>query len=515
MDNAVQIKDFSLRQWFRYHFIEKKLDTRFGYIFFTVIGLPMAYGIVAFDLNTGPVVVVVAAAFLLFIGLMKSSFFGFYFLIAFSSLTITIDRLVTLPVPAGNAIELITYLSLLSLVLKHELKKNIDGRFWTNPITISLYFIFAYYIVELFNPEMLSPMGWFSFFRKQVSYFIFYYICYCMLDSRARIIYFVRFMIVLSSILALYACKQQWFGYAGFELRWIGTGNGYTLLFQGGMLRKFSVFSDPATSGILFAGISLLTVILLYRSNNKKEKYWLGLALFLNLLGYSYSGTRTATLMLFCGLLLYCISTIYERRTIIFMLYSALIFTVLMVVPYQTAITNRIRSTFEGTKDASAAIRDYNRHQVQPYIQAHPMGGGIFTSGGEGNKYNAGHYIEYLQADSGYLKTLAEQGPIGLVLLLISYFVIMRLGYYRFYRSRDPEIRTYYIGLLIMMFTLLVAQYAQMAISQYPVVLYFYAILAIFIKLADFDKPEETVQTNFVKPADLDNPGETVQTNQT
>jgi O-antigen ligase len=143
------------------------------------------------------------------------------------------------------------------------------------------------------------------------------------------------------------------------------------------------------------------------------------------------------------------------------------------------------------------------------------MGGGIFTSGGEGNKYNAGHYIEYLQADSGYLKTLAEQGPIGLVLLLISYFVIMRLGYYRFYRSRDPEIRTYYIGLLIMMFTLLVAQYAQMAISQYPVVLYFYAILAIFIKLADFDKPEETVQTNFVKPVDLDNPGETLQTNQT
>jgi putative inorganic carbon (HCO3(-)) transporter len=514
MGITVQIKDSSLGQWLRYHFLEKKLDTRFGYIFFTVIGLLMAYGIVAFDLKTGPVVLVVAAAFLLFVGLMKSSFFGFYFLIAFSCLTITIDRLVTLPIQAGNAIEIITYLCLFSLVLKHELKKNIDGRFWTNPITISLFLLFAYYIVELFNPEMFSPVGWISFFRKQFSYFIFYYICYCMLDSRARIIYFVRFIIVLSSVLALYACKQQWFGYAGFELRWIGTGNGYTLLFQGGMLRKFSVFSDPATSGILFAGISLLTVILLFRSNHKKEKYWLGVALVVNLLGYSYSGTRTATLMLFAGILMYCISTIYERRTMIFMLYSALIFTLLMVMPYQNAITNRIRSTFEGTKDASAAIRDYNRHQVQPYIQEHPMGGGIFTSGGEGNKYNAGHYLEYLQADSGYLKTLAEQGPIGLVLLLISYFIIMRFGYHRFYRARDPEIRTYYIGLLIMMFTLLVAQYAQMAISQYPIVLYFYAFLAIFIKLADFDKPGESVQTDIIKPADFDKSGETVQTNQ-
>ena len=83
----------------------------------------------------------------------------------------------------------------------------------------------------------------------------------------------------------------------------------------------------------------------------------------------------------------------------------------LMVMPYQNAITYRIRSTFEGTKDASAAIRDYDRHEVQPYIQAHPMGGGIFTSGGEGNKYNKGHYLEYLQADSGYLKTLGGAGP--------------------------------------------------------------------------------------------------------
>jgi hypothetical protein len=302
MANTVHIKDSSLRQWLHYHFLEKKLNTRFGYIFFAVIGLLMAYGIVALDLKTGPVVLVVAAAFLLIIGLMKSSFFGFYFLIAFSSLTITIDRMVELPLPAGNAIELITYLSLLSLVLKFELKKNMDGRFWTNPITICLYILFAYYILELFNPEMLSPVGWFSFFRKQLSYFIFYYICYCMLDSRTRIIYFVRFMIARSTVLALYACKQQWFGYAGFELRWIGTGNGYTLLFQGGMLRKFSVFSDPATSGILFAAISILSVILLFRSNNKKEKYWLGAALFINLLGYSYSGTRTATLMLFAGI---------------------------------------------------------------------------------------------------------------------------------------------------------------------------------------------------------------------
>jgi putative inorganic carbon (hco3(-)) transporter len=495
MGETVQIKHGSVGRWLRYQFLGKKLNTPFGYLFLTVVALSLAYGVVAVDKFTGPIVLSVVAGFLLSIMIFQNPYFGFYFLIAFSSITVTIDRIIELPLPSGTLIEIYTYLLLLAVLLKFELKKNIDLRFWTNPITLGLYLLFAYYIVELFNPEMLSPLGWFSFFRKQLSYFIFYYLCYCLLDSRERIVYFVRFLIALSTLLALYACKQQWFGYAGFELRWIGTGNGYTLLSQAGMLRKFSVFSDPATSGILFAAVSMLCVILLFRSGEKKEKKWLGLALAFNVLGYSYSGTRTATLMIIAGILLYCLSTIFEKRTLIFLLYSLIVFTLLMVMPYQNAITNRIRSTFEGTRDASAAIRDYDRHEVQPYIQAHPIGGGIFTSGGEGNKYNKGHYLELLQADSGYLKTLAEQGAIGLALLLIFYFIMMRHGYYRFFRSADQQIRTYYIGLLVMLFTLLVAQYAQMAISQYPAVLYFYGALVILIKLADFDKPGQPVQT--------------------
>ena len=92
------------------------------------------------------------------------------------------------------------------------------------------------------------------------------------------------------------------------------------------------------------------------------------------------------------------------------------------------------------------------------------------------------------------MKTLAEQGPIGLSLLLIFYFIIMRQGFYNFFRAGNSEIRTYYIALLVMIFTLLVAQYAQMAISQYPVVLYFYGALVIFIKLADFDKSGQPTQ---------------------
>jgi len=493
MNRVVYTNRSPLRQWLRYHFLEKKLNTYFGYFFLLLIGILMTYGVAVIDIKIGLVTVFFITGLLLLVLIIKHPYFGFYFLIVFASLTVTIDRLVNLPVPSGMLIEVFNYFAFLSVLLNYNLKKNINLRFWTNPISIGQYILFAYYLIELFNPEMISQLGWFSFFRKQISYFVFYYMCYCLLDSKEKIIYFVRFMICFTSILALYACKQQWFGYAAFEMRYIGT-DGISLLLQAGLLRKFSVFSDPSTSGILFASIAMLCIILYIRTTNKKEKIWLAIAAVTNLLGYSFSGTRTATLMILMGIILYCISTLYEKRTIIFMVVCAGFIFSLFVLPFQTPVTYRIKSTFEGTKDASASLRDFDRNQVQPYIQAHPLGGGIFTCGFEGPKYSKGHYLEYLQPDSGYMKTLAEQGEIGLAILLIFYFIVMRHGFHFFFRVKDPEIQNYYIGLLAMMFTLLVAQYSQMAIYQYPVTLYFYATLIIFIKLADFDKAVDPVK---------------------
>ncbi|MFI5194889.1 MAG: O-antigen ligase family protein [Chitinophagales bacterium] len=493
MLNRTDHTGFSGRGWLPYHLLEKKLNTPLGWVLLGLAGLFMTYGVVFVDITIGPVVVASATALLILILILKFPYFGFYFLIAYSSVTTTIDRLIPTSLSSGFFVEIIIYLVFFSVVLRRELNKNIDRRFWSNAITLGVFILFGYYLIQLFNPAMLGTLGWLSFFSRQLSYFVFYYICYCLLDSRSRIIYFVRFMITLSTLLALYACKQQWFGYAGFELRWIGTGGGLALLLQAGMLRKFSVFSDPATSGILFASMSILCIILFVRTDQKKDRIWLGVAGVFNLLAYSYAGTRTATLMIVAGIALYCLSTLYEKRTALFMLFSILSLVALLFMPYQNAITNRIKSTFQGTRDESAAVRDFNRHQVQPYIQDHPIGGGVYTCGFEGPKYNHGHYLEFLQPDSGYMKTVAEQGAVGLALLLIFYFTIMAYGFRRFFRMKDLQIQNYYIALLIMVFTLMVAQYGQMAITQCPVILFFHASMIIFIKLADFDKPAQTI----------------------
>jgi hypothetical protein len=479
-----------IRSTLWYHFIEKKMNTWLGYLIMTIIGVWIAYVCTLLDYRLGPTFVAIAVSVMLVISFIKYPYFGFYFTIAYSSIVVTLARLSDLP--WGIFIDLMIALVLLGTILKYDLTREIDKNFWTNPASISLYILFGYYVIEFFNPAMYSQLGWLSFFRKQITYFIFYFIAYCLLNSKERFYYFLYFIIGLNTLLAVYCCKQQWFGYANFEMQAIMRGGalGYQLLFQGGFLRKFSTFSDPATSGILFAATAIQCIILFVRDANKKRKIWWFIASVFNILGYSYSGTRTATMMVMAGILFYAIATLYEMRTMKFLAVCIIIIYGLMMAPNQNVVTARIKTTFDGTTDASAATRDYDRHQIQPYLFEHPLGGGIFTSGAEGPKYNHGHPLELFQPDSGYAKMMAEQGAIGLALLLISYLLIMRQGIKNFYKVRDPEIQNHYIALLAMVFSVLVGQYGQMAISQYPLLLYYHAFLVVFYKLKFYDSPE-------------------------
>ncbi|MGB8190664.1 MAG: hypothetical protein WCF67_02040, partial [Chitinophagaceae bacterium] len=149
-----------------------------------------------------------------------------------------------------------------------------------------------------------------------------------------------------------------------------------------------------------------------------------------------------------------------------------------------------IRSTFEGSKDPSAAFRDMNRARIQPYIYSHPIGGGINTCIPEGLIYSPGHYLASFPSDSGYLKIAVEQGWIGLALALTFYYLILRTGIKGFYRARAPEIRMWYIALLAYVFCLMIGQFSQIVIGQYPTIFLYYAAIVIFIKLINYEKPK-------------------------
>ena len=86
------------------------------------------------------------------------------------------------------------------------------------------------------------------------------------------------------------------------------------------------------------------------------------------------------------------------------------------------------------------------------------------------------------------MKTFAEQGWIGLAILLICYYLFLRLGIKNYFRLQNPEVQNHAIALVVMIFSLMVGQYSQIAIGVDPETFYFLGTLVIFIKLPDYDK---------------------------
>ncbi|MFI5152408.1 MAG: O-antigen ligase family protein [Chitinophagales bacterium] len=487
----------SVKKWLKYHFLERKLKTIFGYLTITLVALYVTSAIALVNVSMGPALVAIFGVILFIVVVLKYPSFGLYFGFVYSSIIATLNRYFD-PVSFFGYLEFPLYLLIfMSIMLKYEYKKELDKKFLTAPPTLGLYLLFFWWILEGFNPSMFSRMGWLSYFRNHIFIIIFYIICYCLLNSKARIIFFVYFFIGLSTCLALYACKQEWLGFFEFEARTIRNNpTAQALLFQGGIIRKFSTFSDPAASGICFAAAALQATILAWRDNGK-ARIWLFIAIVINLLGYSYSGTRTATLIIAGGIAFYMIATFYEKRTLSFVGLIVVLYLCLSIFNSQNPVVARIKTAFDGSKDASASLRDFNRHNIQPYVLAHPMGGGVFTSGAEGPKYNPGHFLEKFQPDSGYAKTMAEEGTIGLAILLFFYLMVTREGIKNFYRARDPEIQNHYIASLVMFFSLLIAQYAQLSVSQNPMLIYFYGNMVIFTKLIKYDT--KAVQLQYLR----------------
>lgn len=480
-----------VQDWAKYNFVTRKLNTGFGLLLFFVASVAISYLAVLVNMKLAVVAVGALAGVLMMVLCLLYPLFGFYF-------TFFISIFISLPakmidsaeaIPTGLIPEYFSYITLVGVITKQEYRKEISRKFWMHGITIWMLVLLGYYLLEFFNPAMLGKLGWFNFIRKQGSLFAFFYISYCVINSRRVVKQVTNFWVFISVIEGLYACKQQWFGLFSFETRWLMADPlRIDLFINWGFTRKFGLLSDPASSGILYAACGSYLLILALRETQTWRRFWLAVAAVINLLASSYSGTRTATMMIVLSIVFYGIYTLYERRTLLFMTLCAVLLTGILVAPiYDNVIINRIRSTFEPSNDNSALIRDHNRKNVQPYIYRHPIGGGIYTCGPMGLIYNPGHYLSHVPPDSGYMQILMDQGFIGLLLTLIFYFTILRTGTRFFYRVKDPEIKTLYMANMVFLFSIMVAQISQMATMMYPLVLYLYTAFALLLKMQYFD----------------------------
>ncbi|RYD75207.1 MAG: O-antigen ligase domain-containing protein, partial [Sphingobacteriales bacterium] len=417
---------------------------------------------------------------------------GYYLVLLVAFFSSYPQRVIQKDLPISTFVEVLVLFLFLGTMWKSKGDENSRGNLLKSGITIFVIINALYYLVELFNPNN-TITGWLFSGKRYAVYLLYFVISYQLINTRERFRYFLKFWIVMSFIAALYGCWQQWVGFMPFEIAYLKNDpHEYGLLFQGGVVRKFSFLDGVVTFSILTGSMAVLCTILAITEKNKKRQKQLALVAFILYLGMSYSGTRTATIMMPAGIALYVLTTLKNKATIITMFLCLMGMLFIMFAPINNKTLNRMRSTFD-SKDESLNVRTENRKRIQPYIYANPLGGGIAASGVEGMRFNPRHPLAGFPPDSGLLKLALDMGWIGLALNVMMYLMILYQGIYYYFRMQNMEYRRYIIAITCGLFSIMVTTYSQVSIGQIPNAFFFYAVLALFKRLMEFDEKEKTL----------------------
>jgi len=476
-------------------FLIKKLNNWLGYFFIALIAVVFGY-LLATQMILGLALFGLLFGLLVVIACLASAEFGFYLTIIYSFFAFFISRLLFAgQMPVGVIYDVLVLATFLGLMRGDEFKSKFN-KFVRTPVIIWLLIILFYTVVQLFNPNSHSLDTWFLAVRKFLGYVLLLYIAYDLFDSYEAVRKFAVRLFFIATASAIYGCIQQWHGYFNFEMQLIlSDPHGFGLIFINGEFRKFSTMSDPAAFGILMAVCSVFYLVLATYSKDRNQKWIMIIGSIFMILAMGYSGTRTANAIIAAGLAFFILLNFDKKSTRVFGLVAGVIFLILLYAPLPFNPTlARFRTTFAGEQDQSYKVRVLSRRFVQPYILSHPIGGGMGTTGATGAALNPGHFLADFQPDSAYLKKAAEVGWIGLLITVIMYFVVLKVGIQGFFRSSEEHIRAMYAACVTGLFAFYIAEYAQVALGQITDVVVYYPMIGMILKLKYFDNEPGAVE---------------------
>lgn len=362
-----------------------------------------------------------------------------------------------------------------------------DWSFAKNPVSLVVLIWMVYNLIAVLNPVAASRMAWVYSVRSMAGLIIFYFIVLFSIDNLRYLKKLIAVIVGMGFLAALYGYKQEFIGFTDAEFRWMHQDpERYKLIFQWGHIRIFSFLSDPTAFGIIMSYTGVFCMGLL-TGPMEKHKRLLLLAATLFMFGVViFTGTRTAYAMIPFGVVLLALLTM--NKFILGGTGLALVFgAILMVMPTGNVHLYRIQSAFQPGDDPSMQLRLANQAYIQPFIQSHPFGGGLGSTGVWGRRFSPSSELANFPPDSGYMRVAVELGWLGLFVYCSMLFVILIYGIYHYVRVRDPMIKSFYLAFLLLIFVLVFANYPQEAITQVPTSLIFYVSLAALVKLKDFD----------------------------
>lgn len=437
-----------------------------GLILIVLVGLPVIYSVVVYP-KVGILVLLIAAYLLMWVIRMGVDF------------------------PLGTLIDALEILLLLGFFIKQ--KSSPDWGFLKSPISKIILIWLAYNLSEIGNPAASSVFAWLYTIRTVATVMLLYFVFVYQIKSVSFIRTILKVWIALSFFAAAYAFKQEHFGFFDFEKAQLSDPLMVSLLFVGGMWRKFSIFSDPVTFAYNMAISSLLCICLITETLKTWKKAALLLLSLFFLLNMLYSGTRGAYVLVPAALVLIAVLH-YNRRVLWAGIFAAMFMVLLVFIPTTNPTIYRFQSAFKPSNDASYNVRAINQKRIQPFILKHPIGGGLGATGVWGKRFAANSFLANFPPDSGYVRVAVELGWIGLFLICMLMFVILKTGIKNYFLIQNPELKTYCLAATAIVFALNIGNFPQEAIVQYPTNILFVLAAALIDITLKLDRL--TIQTN-------------------
>ena len=494
IDRALSKKSFltSLKD----KFIEEKMNNVLGFILLILCSGLIAAAVSFGGIKVGGVLGALLIGSPLIIASMFNLKFGISFTLVLSFIFLGVKRVLD-DIPLGILMDVMILVMLFGLFIRQIGEK--DWSFAKNPITKIVLVWIVYNFLEVANPWAESRLAWLYTIRNLIGFSIMYFLLMYSINSKKYIFWLIKLWIFMMTLAMLYGYYQEFFGLQQFELNWImETPGRYALLYQAGRFRMFSFFSDPLVYGFSMAFTSMLCFVLAGAPLKPWKKiFMVGLGCMM-LYGMLFSGTRAAYILPLAGFLFYTVIT-FKKRILIAGVGLIFVLMILLNLPSSNPNLVRLQSAFRPGDDPSYQVRVRNQEFIQPYIQSHPMGGGLGSTGEWGKKFSPWTPLAAFPPDSGYIRIAVEMGWIGLFLFCLLLFTVFKVGIKDYMRIKDPKLKVISLGMLTMLYSLVIANFPQEAIGQYPINYLFFVAIAIINKCRQFDS-EELVESKMEVP---------------
>lgn len=378
---------------------------------------------------------------------------------------------------------LLIYLSIAILIQVIQKKQNIKITNAINTMTLC-YMVWAIFIFF----QMLNPGTSHSGIIWGLRYWIIgnlllYSIASILSDTPKMLKTFLILLGILTFTAFLKLMYQRFVGFDLGERIWLNKGGASTHIIHSG-IRYFSFFSDAGNFGPHMGAITLIYGIVTFNTHGRWLKIFYLTIFIVSMIGLFMSGTRSAIVVPFAGLVLYSFICKSLKITATSMILGITIFSVLAFtdIGQNNSFIRRMRTAIHPTEDASFNARVRNRRMIAEYLNTRPFGVGIDSDIPMLWLQNDGTYIEgTLPPDAYFVDIWIKHGIVGILLYLSIYAVIfLRCCYLIMFRIQDSTLRQILAAFTCAAFGLTINGYAGEAIGLSPTNFLLTAIL-IFV----------------------------------